>query len=249
MADATIDVGGKKVKKSTAAIIVIGGLVIAIAVYRSHKAKSAAAAAPAMVTDPDGNTCAVLNPATGFCPGTPGDIAAQQAGASLLGSQAGGYGIGSVGPANNVSATVPVFTDNGSWGQYAEAQMGSDGADAIAAAIGKYLAGVPVTTDQQTIIQQAIAIANYPPVAGTGGFPPSMHLVATPPPTGGGGGTGGGTGLYWTGHGFTQGKGGPATSPKSGFMTIGGKKYYWHADKKYFTLNGRRATPPAGPVT
>ena len=30
----------------------------------------------ATVTDPDGNTCSALNPATGYCPGTSGDAAA-----------------------------------------------------------------------------------------------------------------------------------------------------------------------------
>ena len=71
--------------------------------------------------------------------------------------------------------------------------MGSDGADAIAAALGKYLLGQPLTPDQITTVQQAIASEGFPPVAGLNGNPPG-YITAPPVGGNGGGGTGGGTG-------------------------------------------------------
>jgi hypothetical protein len=195
----TVNILGHPVKKNTA---LIGGAaaigVIIIAIMRKRSA-GAAASAPGtgMVTDPAGNQCSALNAATGYCPGTPQDVAAQQSaadGAALssaadAGAAAGGGGGGYYIPtATGTSATgsaVPAFTDNASWAQYAETALGSNGADPVAAAVAKYLSGQPVTPAQQTTIEEAIAIANRPPVTGANGFPPSMNLA----PSGGGGGT------------------------------------------------------------
>ena len=160
-----------------------------VALYR----KKAAAAAPAaaLVTDPAGNQCSTLNPATGYCPGTQADIAAQQSAAAQLSSASGAALSGGGGyyytpPASGTSATgsaVPTFADNASWAQYVETALSSSGADATAAAIAKYLSGQQVTTDQQTIIEEAIAIANKPPVSGANGMPPSLNLAASSPTT------------------------------------------------------------------
>jgi hypothetical protein len=158
--------------------------VVIYAIISKKKAAAAAAAAAstaapvsAAFTDPAGNQCAAPDASTGYCPGTPEDISAQE---QLSGS--GSYGVGS-GYGTSVTSlggqslnnAVPVFTNNGAWGQYVEQMLGSNGSDAIAAAVAKYLAGTSLTTDQATVVEEAIAIANYPPVNGPGGFPPSMN--------------------------------------------------------------------------
>jgi hypothetical protein len=189
-----VEIGGKKVKKSTVLIVGAAGVgVVAVAVIRRKSAAAAAGSSAgsttaAMVTDPAGNQCATLDASTGFCPGTPEDISAQEqlaAGSASYGTDSGGAGVYTppslYGDTTGTSSAVPVFTDNGSWAQYVEQALGSDGTDAIAAAIAKYLSGQSVTSAQQTTIEQAIAIANYPPVSGPGGFPPSMNLQASTP--------------------------------------------------------------------
>lgn len=167
-------------------------IIIAIMRKRSATAAAAASGAAALVTDPAGNQCASLDPSTGYCPGTAAEASAQQAAA--IGSSADTAGIDGGGgggggyyypPTTGSSATgsaVPTFTDNASWGQYVETALGSNGSDATAAAIAKYLSGQPVTAQQQTLIEEAIAIANRPPVAGPNGNPPSMTLATTSPP-------------------------------------------------------------------
>ena len=128
-------------KKSTVKLFAGAGiLVVVYAVYSSKKKAAAAAAASATAapvsaafTDPAGNQCAAPDASTGYCPGTPADISAQE---QLSGS--GAYGMGS-GYGSSVSSlggqslsnAVPVFTNNGAWGQYVEQMLGSNGSDAI----------------------------------------------------------------------------------------------------------------------
>jgi hypothetical protein len=202
----TVNILGHPVKKTTALVMGVaaaGVVIVAIMRKRSAAAAAATPGATGMVTDPAGNQCASLDAATGYCPGTPQDIAAQQsaAGAAALGSAdegglAGGgyyYQPTATGTSSTGSA-VPSFTDNGSWAQYVETALGSNGSDAIAAAIAKYLSGQQVTSAQQTTIEESIAVANYPPVAGSQGYPPSIRLTAAAPPPATGTGTGTGTG-------------------------------------------------------
>jgi hypothetical protein len=175
--DGTVDVPvvGKE-KKSTA--LLFGGAAIAVIAYAViEKRKQAAAAAAAassatpagQFTDPAGNVCAAPDPNTGYCPGTEEDQAAQAQLTSQgeLAAGSGGYGTG----------VIPVFTSNASWAQYAEQQLGSDGADATAAAIAAYLSGQGLTEAQVTIVEEATAIAGPPPVPGPNGFPPSMNTT------------------------------------------------------------------------
>jgi len=194
----TVSIGGKPVKKTTLYIAgALGVGVIGFAIYEKRK-NAAAAAAPAtgLVTDPAGNQCSALDPNSGYCPGTAADVAYQQSGQSGLAGLSGGSSVGGgyaypVTPGQGIStpgSVVPTFTDNASWAQYVEAYMvqnlGGD-ANTIGNALGKYITGQQVTSDQQAIIEQAIAYGNYPPVQGTGGFPPSIRLSAgTPAPTG-----------------------------------------------------------------
>jgi hypothetical protein len=172
------------VKKKTATYAAVGGvaLVLLYIIVRRRQNASAAATSPTTVTDSAGNVCAALAP-SGFCPGTAEDIAAQQS------ASAGVFGPTGQQPGVSVSGdgTTPVtgpgtFANNAEWATYAEQRMGSDGADAIAAALGKYLAGAEVTADQVTIIDEARAIAENPPVIGPGGKPPSINQVGGPHP-------------------------------------------------------------------
>lgn len=167
-------------------------IIIAVMRKRSATAAAAASTTAALVTDPAGNQCATLDPSTGYCPGTTADTSAQQAAAvnsSADEADVGGGGGYYYPPTTGVTGTgsaVPTFADNASWGQYVETALGSSGSDATAAAIAKYLSGQPVTALQATTIEEAIAIANKPPVSGPNGNPPSMTLTsttATPPPT------------------------------------------------------------------
>lgn len=108
------------------------------------------------------------------------------------GSQYGEYGFGGGGSYpygpygyGGGGGNPPPITTNAQWGQAAEAAMGSSGNDNIAAAIAKYLAGQPVTQDQELIVQEAIAVVGNPPQAGPAGYPPKIHVTKGP---GGGGG-------------------------------------------------------------
>lgn len=241
----TFDILGHKVKKNTAYVAGAAGVgVIIIAVMRKRAAAQAAAAVTtaALVSDPAGNQCASLNPATGYCPGTQADIAAQQSTAAGLSSAAitggggggGGYYVPPALGTGGVSGTgsaVPSFVDNASWGQYVETALGSNGSDSVAAAIAKYLSGQPVTADQQTLIEEAIAIAGYPPVGGATGSPPSMTLLSpaassgtTTPVTTGTGTTTTTTGTTATGTTTTTGTGSTtATKPAAAPTVSGGK--------------------------
>lgn len=75
------------------------------------------------------------------------------------------------------------FLTNGSWVQYAENYLTSTvglSAGTVSSALGKYIAGQAVDSAQQDIINQAVAVAGYPPVSGAGGYPPSIRLSGTP---------------------------------------------------------------------
>lgn len=177
------------VKKPIAigAVVGLGGLVV-IYYYRKNQANQQAASAAQQTandTASAADTGTTIDPETGYPYGSPEDQAALASlSYGLLPTQSG-YGGGGY-PYDNGQQPPPSgggFTSNAQWAQAAEQYMGSSGADAIAAALGKYITGQPVTSDQQTIIQEAIAAEGFPPVPGPGGFPPSIDLQS--------GGTGG----------------------------------------------------------
>lgn len=175
------------VKKQTA-VIAAGGLLLlaGIAWWRHRKAGTAAGPSPAPVPGtspigggdpfpPDGTTGDPgdpnsTDPATGM---TYGDEQAGYTGGNYYGSYPGLF-TGPSGPGG--------FATNAAWAQAAEQYMGSDGHDAIAAALGRYLHGDDVSEAQKTTIEEAIAAEGQPPVAGPGGYPPSIHLHATHTP-------------------------------------------------------------------
>lgn len=80
---------------------------------------------------------------------------------------------------------------NAQWTLNAEQMLsGIVDAGALSAALGAYVTGNAVTSDQESLIDQAIAVAGYPPVAGATGYPPGIRTQAgggqttpTPPVT------------------------------------------------------------------
>jgi hypothetical protein len=176
-----------EMNKKTVAIAGVGGVVIiGIVYYRSKQTAAANAAATAAAANSAANATGTANtqidPATGYPYGSAEDEAAlsQQQGINYTGYGFGGGG-GYSGGGGSGGNPGPPFTSNAAWASYCEQSMGSTGSDAIAAALGHYLVGVPLATGESTIVDQAIAIGGYPPVAGPNGYPPAFK-------TGGGGG-------------------------------------------------------------
>lgn len=165
-----------------AAIAGIGGYVLWRRKQQSAAAASASASTTPSVTDPAGNVCEALDPTTGYCPGTTQDLAIQS---QTQGGFTGGGGGGGTGTTGTTE-----FTTDGEWVQAIEQQLSEEGsqetADAITIALGKYVAGSPVTPDMVTIIQQGIGLEGYPPVNGPTGYPPAINTSGgggSPPPT------------------------------------------------------------------
>lgn len=143
----------------------VGGAAAVAMVAYSYRKSSAAAAAP---TDPlaDPNALSVFDP-----------------GYSTIGSSLSSYvdpvtgatigGAGAIGP-----PVVLRPTTNAEWAQQAEAYLTQTGYDSVtvAVAIGKFLFGGGLTSDQFQIVQAAVAFEGYPPVS-----VPPPHMV---PPTG-----------------------------------------------------------------
>lgn len=155
-------------KKQT--VYLVGGVVVvalAVGYYRSKH--QAPAATPAAAADQSS-----------------GQV--DQTGAGPYDGSGSGYSGGASWPSN--PATPAAYTTNAEWAQAAEDYLVNtvqESASAVGAALGKYLTGQPLTSDQVVLVQQAIAFANYPPVNGPTGHPPSYYTV-----TSGGGGSGSG---------------------------------------------------------
>ncbi len=157
------------------AVLLGGGLTVvaAIAYYRHQKnAQAANAASTASQATTDANAGGI-DPATGFPYGSAEDEAALAQQQGLNYSPFGTLGGG--GSTGQFPQTGPPFSTNAAWAQFCEQTMGSSGSDAIAAALGHYLTGSPLQTGESTIVDQAIAIGGYPPVAGPNGMPPALN--------------------------------------------------------------------------
>lgn len=110
-------------------------------------------------------------------------------------SYGGGYGYGG----------NPTPTTNAQWFQQAFTwltQSGNVSTTVAEAALAKYLAGQPVTSDQTLIIQEAEAAVGPPPQAGPNGMPPAINNSGS---GGGGNAQNPVTGLHQTQVGFTGG--------------------------------------------
>lgn len=183
--------------KGTVAGVAIGGTVLAgYMIYRKRKtaAKQAAAVQAASAQAGYGYGGAQYGYGSVYDNGYYGYGASG-------GFQAGYYAYGT--PYTAPTQQAVAATTNGQWTQAAISQLTQDGVDAqtAASALGAYIAGAQVTSAQQTIIQEALAIEGYPPQAGANGYPPSIHVQATTGGGTGGGQTGGGSG----GSGNSQG--------------------------------------------
>jgi hypothetical protein len=175
-------------------VIVAGGSVLTIGYIVIRKRKASAAAASSAASGTASDATGQIDPQTGDIAGSAQDqvdLAAMQSGGTY---GTAGFGLGGAGGyviSPPAAATIPGaggFTTNGEWVQQAEQDLGGLGIDAVAlsAALGKYLTARPLSPAEQSLVDQAIAAENYPPVAGPGGYPPAMHTTPTGP-----GGTGG----------------------------------------------------------
>jgi len=217
MAD-TINLFGSQVKRG---YVIAGGAVVAAAIgygwwKNRHQAPANTAAAATPSTPgtpaggsypPDGTTGDPsdpysTDPSTGQTYGSEG----QFAGGYGLPGGVGGYGYGGGYDGYGTSAYPPgttggvaQYTTNGQWAQATEDYLvNTVGASAtvVAAALGKYITGQALTSDQVSVVEQAIAFSGSPPVNGVDGYPPNMRQAPAPapPPSSGGGGSGGGSG-------------------------------------------------------
>ena len=185
MAD-TVNLFGSPVKKGY--VIAGAGVVGAAVVYGYVKNKKAASTAAAAASPAAASTSASAAYGTDPYPpdgtyGNPDDPYSTDPATGETYGDEQALGSGSVGYSGDLGeplvTSTSEFTNNAEWAQYAQqyltSTVGSD-AGTVSAALGAYIAGSPVTADQQTIIEQAIAFAGYPPVAGSTGYPPSVNL-------------------------------------------------------------------------
>lgn len=151
------------VSKRTA--LIGGGILVAGAALVWYRRKQTSASIPQ----------GEVNPATGYVYGSQEDAAALAAQADYVSASGGGGGSSSGG----VSIPGQGFVTNAQWAQEAISYMTTAGLvtdpGPLAEALGKYLAGSPVTDAQKNLIEQAIAIEGQAPVAGTNGYPPHIN--------------------------------------------------------------------------
>lgn len=180
--DGTIKIFGSNVPKQYAliggGILLVGGIYY----YRQNKTKAASQAS----VDAAGQNA--IDPATGFPYGSPEDAAALATQDGYQSPNIGGYGFsgysGGSGSAAFGSGAPGTFNNNAEWAQFVETyEINNMGADAptVGNAIGKYITGQPLTTDNMiSIVQSAIAIGGYPPVSGPNGHPPAYVTAPVP---------------------------------------------------------------------
>lgn len=185
----------------------VGGGIGAIAlIYYMHKKNQAAAAAAATTTSTD--TSSTDTSGTGY-DSSGYDYGQYGYDSGYYGSGYGGYyGGGSylgsyTDPSTGTvitgggtttgtgTGTVTAPTTNAEWTQQAIAFLSQEGYDAstVAAALGAYIGGAGLTSDQMSIVQAALAAEGNPPQS-----VPAPHLQSPPPGQGSGGATGGTTG-------------------------------------------------------
>lgn len=159
--------------------LLVGGgilLIVGVTYYKTRKAKQAAATAAAGAN-------VGIDPATGYAYGSAEDAAALANQAQYI-NPTQPFAPGGGGSGNNIGPGG--FTSNAQWSQYAISTLTANGsvqdAGKLSDALGKYITGRPVTEEEQSLIQMAIAIADKPPVAGPTGYPPSISVAAAPPP-------------------------------------------------------------------
>lgn len=204
MADVKIPGVKKPVNRFVVIGVAVGGAAAAYAVWKKRQSSSAAsssAASGSTVTDPSSGIAYpadAQDPVTGetyaqeigqYGSVEAADSAASTSQASSLYSQGDLYGTGygvseydSSGYGSTTTVSGSVYTSNAAWAQAATAGLTDIGytGSQVASALGLYLTGAPVTTDQAAIINAAIAEYGSPPVG-------SFQVTVLP---GGGTGTG-----------------------------------------------------------
>jgi len=163
-----------KVQKKTAVIGVSAAVILGVIVYYRQQQLGG--------SDEVGGTEALINPATGYPYGSAEDAAALAEQAAFISPPAsgggGGGGSGSI-PPSNLS-----YRTNGEWSQAVVEYMVGNGLieepSQLSAALGKYLTGQPATVTDRNLIQQAIAVQGFPPLAGPNGYPPSINTATIP---------------------------------------------------------------------
>lgn len=165
------------VNKKTA--FVVGGFIVALAAmvwWRQRQANAKAAS----VAQAGGS---LINPATGYPYGSAEDAAALAAQANYVSAGGGGGGGSSIPSPNSGPGT---FTTNAQWAQYVEQYLTGNGTvtdtAALSTAIGKYLAGQPLTSAEVDLVHMATAIGDKPPLSGVNGFPPSINTAPVTEP-------------------------------------------------------------------
>jgi hypothetical protein len=193
------------------AIVVIVGIA-----YMRHKnaastsaASNAASSTGGTVTDPAGNVCAALDPASGYCPGSPEDEQYQEQESAGLGDTGEGYdeypgggagqyevedangnfctqldpttGLCPVASTGGTTGGSTNVTTNAQWVVEAEEQLGNT--STIQAALGYALSGSPITPAQKNLFMEAVGLLGPPPQ----GYPP---LNVQGSSSGGGGASG-----------------------------------------------------------
>jgi hypothetical protein len=160
----------------------LGVLGIGAVLYYRHKSAASAASAATgagTVTDPDGNVCSALNPATGFCPGTPGDQAAlaQANGGGFVGDPFGGgsFGTGGGGTGGGTGNISNPITTKEEWIQEAERVLPNGHSADVRNALLGVLGGLTVTQDQRRIFLEAAGTLGDPP----GGYPKPIKVSDT----------------------------------------------------------------------
>jgi hypothetical protein len=180
-------------------LIIGGGGIIAYEVYKYQKNKSAAnAAATSSAAAATGYGYGAASP-YGYGQESPYGYGASGVGVTYGYGASGGFPAGYYGygmPEPPVGSPPPIAsTTNAQWDQAAITQLQQDGYDAqtVSGALGAYLNGREVNSAQVNIVDAAIGIEGYPPVAGASGYPPAIKTGGTPGGGGGGGQGGGGT--------------------------------------------------------
>lgn len=170
--EGTVETPFGKVSRRTAVLAVAGGALVILVVWLRMRQQE-----PATTIPPS-----EVNPATGYPYGSAEDAMALAQQAAYISPPTGPGGGASTPPAGSG------FTTNAQWSQAVISYMTSAGVVAdpamLSGALGKYIAGQPVSSVEQSLVHQAIAVQGYPPVAGATGYPPAVRVQApvTPPP-------------------------------------------------------------------
>jgi len=195
MADTVnVPLAGKQSKKAVAVVAVAAGAFVVFMYVRTRASRSSST-----------TTAAAIDPQTGYPYGSPQDVAAlasesgtasdeidpatgatygSVADEQALAEESGSSGVISVG--TGVVTGTTSFTTNSEWAQQCEAVVppliNSPTAQSdVAAAIGRFLAGLPLTTAQAQIIQVCESEEGPPPV---GSFTIIPEPSTTPPSSG-----------------------------------------------------------------